>query len=218
MPSTNIITPPAIPTPTNWEEVEQAFAALQRWTNDLTTELNQFRAVLSLQQTATIPQLITGTIPYTAVHFIDEGAAVWTVQSGDVERFEYVRIGPLVLVNFRLVATTITTDTSGSLYIRLNDFDVVDSNHQIADEINAPFVVGGMLEWSDDQAGTFGIGRVAVLGENFNTANKTILLQLDRCIGNSADASLFAAWPISNQLDISGSVAWLTSTANIPGQ
>jgi hypothetical protein len=208
---------PVIITPHNWEEVEQAFASLQRWSNAMSQQLNELRSLTTRDTVATTPYMTVGSFDYTSIGFFAQGASVWTVQDADVERFHYIRLGQLMFVQFQLVSTVISTDTSGSLFIRLYDQDVRPGRQLTASATGSPYAYpGGSLDWSDGQAGTIGGGNVGIVGQSYDTATRTILIQLDRFIGNSADASLYGEWPISNDLDIQGSLWWMTTPETVP--
>jgi hypothetical protein len=210
------ISPPVIAIPHNWEELEQAFASIQRWTNDLTTELNALRSEPTRKGTATTNTMTVGQIGFSQSLFFGEGAAVWTVEEADVERFNYVRIGQLVFIDFSLFTTALATDTSDSLFIRLYDFDVLPGRQQTAANTAAPSIITGTLNWNDVSASQNGTGLVSAVGQNYDTATRSMILQLDRLPGDTTSDSAFEAWPISANFNITGSCWFLTSASNVP--
>ncbi len=218
--SDTLITPPVIGTPQNWEEVEQAFASIQSWTSELTRQFNTLRQPVgtpnsALRTITATPHMAVGQLPYTSTLFFGEGSAVWTVQEADVERLNYIRIGQLVFIDFALYTTAISTDTSGSLFIRLRDFDITPGRQQTASNTASPFVQTGILSWNDVANSTSGAGAVGVVGQNFETATRSVVLQLDRTFGGGT-SNEFVPWAISTNTNMTGSCWFFTSTSNVP--
>lgn len=149
-------------------------------------------------------------LPYDSARYFAEGSSVWTVQEADQLYFRASRIGQLVFVQFNLQETAITTDTSGSLYIRMPEFHAIPARNSGG---SPSYQVGGVLEWQDNQAGTSGMGQVSALAQDFSNAVPSTLLQLDRARDATSASSMFSAWPITNNLWIAGS-CWFVVEPN----
>lgn len=149
---------------------------------------------------------------FDAIRFFGEGSAVWTVTSSNVLYFRVSRIGQLAFIQFNLQGTTIATDTSGSLFIRVPELHAIPSR----DSAGSPgYHTAGILNWSDNQNGTNGIGLVSAQAQSFSGAVPSTLLQLDKCRDGTSASSMFGDWPISNNLWISGSGWFMVEPNNV---
>lgn len=151
-------------------------------------------------------------LAYTSTRFFAEGAAVWTVSSGNQLFFRGSRIGQMVFVEFNLQGTAIATDTPGSLFIRLPELHALPSR----DSSGSPgYHVGGILNWTDIGGGTNGIGLVSAQAQSFSGGVPSTILQLDKCRDSSSASSMFGNWPISANLWIQGSIWFPVERDNV---
>lgn len=136
-------------------------------------------------------------LPFADARFFAEGSSVWTVTAANLNYLKAVRLGQLVHVMFRVEGTTITVDTSATLFISLPEFNAIPLS-SLAVSVQTWY--GGMDSWSDIQHSTSGIGPVSAIAQPYDPRPLT-LLQLGKIGPTNATGSSFA---ISSNFNIGG--------------
>lgn len=203
---------PPLPTPKNWEEMEHAWSALQTYNNGLNEAYQTLLAQIGQLQTQTALSSASGSVPYAGTRFDGEGSSVWTVDASDIAYFRWTRIGALMLIQFRITGSAITTDTAASLYIYLPEV--------LPPSLGAPTALdyqqGGFFTWSTVSPTRNGIGLITTSRDG---TNPRTVLQLDRMTtradetsddaATSGETDWFDTWPISATVGVAGSVFFL---------
>ena len=148
--------------------------------------------------------------PHASVRFTASGTTVWTVTDAKVNYLKYTRTGQLVTLFFSVIDTDTTTATGDTLIILLPELHVIPfgPGQPVA---GSQVWTGGVLQWSDGQAATDGMGFcwAQSIAASPNPTSRICLTKIGPADGAQNQ------WPVSNNLSISGSVMFPVNPNNV---